>query len=85
LFREALMTVGIVAAPFVLCALAVGLMTALVQAATQLQENVLSFVPKIAAIGVVLALLGPWALGQLSRYMRTAADTMVRIGSGADR
>ena len=48
-----------VAAPFVLAALAIGLVTSLIQAATQLQENVLSFVPKIIAVGVVSRWPGP--------------------------
>ena len=79
LWRDALTTVATVAAPFVIAALAVGLLTAILQAATQLQDNVLSFVPKLVAVGLVLALAGPWLLERLSSYVGRAADRMERV------
>ncbi len=79
LWRQALTAVATVAGPFILTALVVGLVTAVLQAATQLQENVISFVPKIAAAGLVLALSGPWLLGQLTQYARTTFDNMERV------
>ena len=68
LWREAFTTLVVVAAPFLITALAVGLLVALVQTATQLQESVLAFVPKLAAALVVLALAGHFVLDRLGRY-----------------
>ena len=79
LWRHALMTVAMVGAPFICAALAVGLLTALIQAATQLQENVLSFAPKIAVVGVVLSVAGPWVLNRLVQFASTAISSLVQI------
>lgn len=84
-FRAALTTVALVAAPFVVVSLAVGLVAALIQAATQLNEAALSFVPKIAAVGVVLALGGPWLLHELTGYARRATETMMHVGQEGPR
>lgn len=80
LFRGALTTVALVGAPFVITALAVGLLVALLQAATQLQENALSFVPKIVAVGLVLVLAGPWVLGRLVRYAENSFSVVATLG-----
>lgn len=53
------------AAPVLLVSLMVGSLISLVQAATQINEVTLTFIPKIAAIGLVLAFLGSWMLQQL--------------------
>lgn len=76
-WRNALVTMAAVAAPFLLSALAVGLATALIQAATRMQENVLSFVPKIIAVLLVMSLAGPWMLGRLTRYTTEAFEASV--------
>jgi flagellar biosynthesis protein FliQ len=83
LWRSGLTTAAMVASPFVVMALAVGLTMSIVQAATQLQENVLTFVPKLIALAVALSLAGPWALGQLTRYTERTAETMAQIGAGS--
>lgn len=79
LWQRALVTLATVAAPFLLVALVVGLLIALIQTATQLQEAVLSFVPKLAALLLVLALAGHWA------FERLTAFTTVSIGQAAER
>jgi flagellar biosynthetic protein FliQ len=79
LWRSTLVTLALVGAPFVLCALAVGVVMSLVQAATQLQENALSFVPKIAAIGLVMALAGPWVLERLVAHSRQSFSSIVEM------
>ena len=79
-WHGALVTTAIVAAPFLAIALVIGLVTALLQAATQLQENVISFVPKLVAIALALVMLGPWALERLSRYGVGTMNTLVTIG-----
>jgi flagellar biosynthetic protein FliQ len=57
-----------VSAPFLLVGLAVGLIVSIIQAATQIQEPTLSFIPKIIATGAVIAIGGPWMLSQLVAY-----------------
>jgi flagellar biosynthetic protein FliQ len=79
LWRNALSTVALVAAPFIIAALAVGLVTSFIQAATQLSENVLSFVPKIVAVGLVLALAGPWVVRKLTENTAASFQTITRI------
>lgn len=57
-------------APMLLSALVAGLLVAVFQAATQINEVTLSFVPKMLALAAVLALLGPWMIGLLVSYTR---------------
>lgn len=59
-----------VATPFLLAGLVVGLLVSIFQAATQIQEMTLSFIPKIVAIGAVLIVGGPWMLDTLVGYTR---------------
>ena len=63
------MTVALkVSAPFLLVGLVIGLLISIFQAATQIQEVTLTFVPKIVAVGVVVVIAGPWMLDQLIVY-----------------
>ncbi len=69
-----------IAGPLLLVALVVGLVISVFQAVTQIQEQSLSLIPKIAGVAVVIVLLGPWMLGQLVAYttaLYTAIPTMV--------
>ena len=59
-----------VAMPMLLAALIVGLAVSVFQAATQIQEQTLSFIPKILATVVVMVVGGPWMLDQLLSYTR---------------
>jgi len=83
LWRDALMTAAAVLAPFLIAALAVGLLTALIQAATQMQENVMSFVPKLVAVGLVLALAGGWLTDRVTGYATRAISSIEQIGHEA--
>ena len=83
LWRRSLVTIAFVGGPFLVVALAVGLVTSLIQAATQLQENVLSFGPKLLAVGLLLALSGHWLLDQLTRNLREAFEMVARVGGGS--
>lgn len=60
--QQTLMTVLMLAAPPLLAALAVGVVVSMLQTVTQLQEVTLSFIPKMAAVFLVLAALGGWML-----------------------
>ncbi len=63
------MSLGLkVAGPMLIAALAIGLAVSIFQAVTQIQEQSLSLIPKIAGIAVVIIVLGPWMLGQLVSY-----------------
>lgn len=83
LWRSALVTTAAVAGPFVLAALAIGLLTSILQAATQLQENMLSFVPKVVAVGLILAFAGHQILGILVRYVHEISEVMINVGAHA--
>ena len=72
---SALMTGAIVqiltlAAPILLTALIVGLVISILQATTSIQEQTLTFVPKVTAIMLMLALLGGWMFGSLAEYTK---------------
>jgi flagellar biosynthetic protein FliQ len=68
LAQQAMWTMFLVSAPILGVALVVGLLISLVQAATQLNEMTLSFVPKAIAIGLTLVLAGPWMLHVLMDF-----------------
>jgi flagellar biosynthetic protein FliQ len=59
-----------VAAPVLLAVLAVGLVVSIFQAATQINEATLSFVPKIVAAAAVLGIAGPWMVTTLVEYLQ---------------
>ena len=58
--NSALYLIVYLAAPLLLSALVVGLLVSIFQAATQIQEQTLSFIPKLVALVVALVLMGPW-------------------------
>lgn len=74
---ESVMTIGqqalqltiMVSAPPLLAALIIGLIVSVFQAATQINEMTLSFIPKLLGMFVVLIIAGPWMLGLLLDYM----------------
>jgi len=75
---ESVMTLGhramevtlMVAAPMLLVALIIGLVVSIFQAATQINEMTLSFIPKLVGILVALVVAGPWMLSVMLEYMR---------------
>ena len=58
-------------APLLLVALVVGLVISIFQAATQINEATLSFIPKLLAVFATMVIAGPWMLGQMLDYIRT--------------
>ncbi|MCE2916694.1 MAG: flagellar biosynthesis protein FliQ [Rubrivivax sp.] len=68
--QNGLTTLLMVSAPILLVVLVVGLLVSIFQAATQINEATLSFVPKIVAAVIVLGLAGPWMMGTLVEYLR---------------
>ncbi|HUO44427.1 MAG TPA: flagellar biosynthesis protein FliQ [Burkholderiales bacterium] len=68
--QEALQVTLLLSAPLLLAALAVGLLVSIFQAATQINEMTLSFIPKLIALFVTLIVVGPWMLNVMLDYMR---------------
>jgi flagellar biosynthetic protein FliQ len=59
-----------VSAPLFIAALATGLLVSIFQAATQINEATLSFVPKLVVTFIVLIIAGPWMITTMTDYMR---------------
>ena len=68
LCQEALFCSIWLSAPAAIAALVVGLVVSIVQTATQIQEQTLTYVPKLAVVGLVLLVGGSWMLAQLVRF-----------------
>ena len=68
--RTAMEVTLMIAAPMLLVALVIGLVVSVFQAATQINEATLSFIPKLVGIFVALVLAGPWMLSVMTDYMR---------------
>ncbi len=68
--RHAMEVTLMVAAPLLMVALIIGLIVSIFQAATQINEQTLSFIPKLVGIFVTLIVAGPWMLSIMLDYMR---------------
>ncbi len=66
--REAILTMLKLSAPVLIAGMAVGLLIGLLQALTQIQEQTISFVPKIVAMVLVLSFTLPWLINEMVRY-----------------
>ncbi|WP_396269931.1 flagellar biosynthesis protein FliQ [Ideonella sp.] len=69
--QQGLMMLLTVAAPLLIVVLVVGVLVSVFQAATQINEATLSFVPKLLAAVAVMAVMGPWMLTTLVDYLRS--------------
>jgi len=76
---EALKTVLLVAGPALAVGLLVGLMVSIFQATTQIQEQTLSFIPKIIAVLLSIVLFGPWMLRVLVSFGRQILENLNRL------
>jgi len=79
LARQAMEVALMVSLPVLAVSLFVGILVSVFQAATQIQEMTLTFVPKIVGIGVVLALLGGWMLNQLVVFTQLCFEHVARV------
>ncbi len=68
LLRGGILETLIISAPLLLVGLVVGLVISIIQATTSIQEQTLTFVPKILSIMIVLMVLGGWMFGSLRQY-----------------
>lgn len=66
----------LLAAPLLLVALAVGLLVGIFQAATQINEMTLSFIPKLVGMAATLLVAGPWMLRELVTYTRQLLESI---------
>lgn len=76
LIRTSVLEILIIAAPMLLIGLGVGLIISIFQATTSIQEQTLTFVPKIAAILAALVLFGPWIFTSLVQFTRQLFNTI---------
>lgn len=74
--QHALYVAMLVAAPLLLTALAVGLLVGVIQAATQINEMTLSFIPKLIAMALVALITGPWMLRLLVQYTHQLIESL---------
>lgn len=74
--QQGLLMLLMVAAPVLLVVLVVGLVVSVFQAATQINEATLSFVPKIVAAVAVLAIAGPWMMTTLVEYLQRVLQSI---------
>jgi flagellar biosynthesis protein FliQ len=74
--RQALELTLLISGPLLIAALAVGLLVSIFQAATQINEMTLSFIPKLLAILVALVLAGPWMITLMVDYMRRLFENL---------
>jgi flagellar biosynthetic protein FliQ len=77
--QQGLYMLLMVAAPILLVVLAVGVLVSVFQAATQINEATLSFVPKVIAAVLVLAVAGPWMMTTLVEYIQRTLQTIPQV------
>jgi flagellar biosynthesis protein FliQ len=79
ILREALMMVLLLSAGPMLASLAVGLIVSILQATTQIQEQTISYVPKLIAVFLSIAVLGPWMLKQSVPFAQMVLNSIVLV------
>jgi len=77
--RKAVQTVLLVAAPMLLSGLIIGLLVSIFQAATQINEQTMTFVPKIVAVLVALLLFGPWIMNILLPFTTSILEGIATV------
>jgi flagellar biosynthesis protein FliQ len=79
---QAMQLAFMIAMPLLLVALVVGLVVSVFQAVTQIQEQTLTFIPKIVAMGVTLVVAGPWMLNQVVAYTQQLYSSIPTLVAG---
>ena len=78
--RQAIETTLMVAAPMLITALVIGLIISIFQAATQINEQTMTFIPKIVGVFVALLIFAPWILQKLTAFIAMIFDQLPNIG-----
>jgi flagellar biosynthesis protein FliQ len=79
LLREGLFLVFLLSAAPMLASLVIGITVSMFQAVTQLQEQTLSYVPKVVGVLITLAILAPWMIAQTVRFTQTLFETIALV------
>ncbi|MCY4757366.1 flagellar biosynthesis protein FliQ [Pelomonas aquatica] len=77
--QQGLYMMLLVAAPILIVVLLVGVVVSVIQAATQINESTLSFVPKVIAAVLTLAVAGPWMMTELVEYIQRTLQTIPSV------
>jgi flagellar biosynthetic protein FliQ len=77
--QNALQTAIMVSAPLLLTALVIGLVVSILQAATQINESTLSFIPKLLGVFGAMVLAGPWMISVLVDYMQKLFESIPHV------
>ncbi len=77
--QDALKTMAILSAPLLLSTLVIGLVISIFQALTQINENTLTFVPKMIVIAIVFVLAGPWMMDVMKNYTVNLFENMATM------
>jgi flagellar biosynthetic protein FliQ len=77
--QQGLVMLLMISAPLLLTVLAVGLIVSVFQAATQIHEATLSFVPKLIAAVAVLAIAGPWMITSIVEYLQRTLQSLPTV------
>lgn len=77
--RKAIETILLASAPMLVIGMLIGLLVSIFQAATQINEQTLSFVPKIVAVFLTILLFGPWLIKILTVFTIGLFETMVTL------
>ena len=77
--RKAIQAILMVSAPMLVIGMVVGLLVSIVQAATQINEQTLSFVPKIVAVFLAMLLFGPWLIKVMTVFTIGLFETMATL------
>ncbi len=78
-FQEALLVAMKISAPLLIASIAIGLVVAIFQAATQIHEQTLTFVPKVLVIALMLIVLGSWMMTMMSDLINHVFSLMVTL------
>lgn len=79
IIRQALEVAGMVAGPLLLASLVTGLLVSIFQAATQINELTLTFIPKLVVMFLVMVITGPWALQLMVEYITRLFESIPQL------
>ncbi|MCM1226941.1 MAG: flagellar biosynthesis protein FliQ [Clostridium sp.] len=79
IFRSAMYVAVKLAAPLLIVSILIGLVIAIFQAATQIHEQTLTFVPKVLVLGLMLLVLGSWMMTTISEFFNQIFDLIAGI------
>ncbi len=80
IFKTTVVFALYIVAPFLVLTLVIGLVTSLIQSVTSLQEQTLTFVPKLLGLSALILILTPWLLRSLSEFTITIVSRMGTMG-----